>query len=95
MNTRPIPGFHGYFADADGGIWSATVWRGQNLRRMRGQADKDGYLRVRLTVSGKHVKRGAHTLVCLTFHGEKPSAGHEVRHLDGNRQNNSPRNHGF
>lgn len=36
--------------------------------------------------------RYLHQLVCETFHGQPPSATHEVRHLDGNRFHNGANN---
>jgi hypothetical protein len=48
-----------------------------------GTPDKDGYLRVKFR--GRWF--GVAVIVCLAFHGPP-----EVRHLDGNRQNNKPGN---
>jgi hypothetical protein len=46
--------------------------------------DKDGYLR-----AGRHL---VHRVICETFHGPCPFPEAEVRHLDGNKLNNSPSN---
>ncbi len=68
----------------------AGVFEGSSLGRARiggkvreGTPDKDTYLRV------KHRSRwfGVAVLVCLAFHGPP-----EVRHLNGNRQDNRPGN---
>ena len=49
--------------------------------------DKDGYLRVTLTDSGRRGVLGVHQAVALAWHG-KP----EVRHLNGDPQDNRPGN---
>jgi transcriptional regulator with GAF, ATPase, and Fis domain len=40
----------------------------------------------------KKVTRLVHRLICEAFHGSPPTPTHQVRHLDGNRQNNLPSN---
>lgn len=52
----------------------------------------DGYLFVGVRFLDKKHSKKVHFLVCLAFNGVKP-LGHEcVRHLDGNRLNNTPSN---
>lgn len=84
---RPIPGHRGYEASSEGRVRSVA----RKLRDGRAaggvilaqQPDKDGYLSVRL--GRKQVR--ASVAVQLAFAGRP-----EVRHLDGNRQNNRPGN---
>jgi hypothetical protein len=48
----------------------------------------EGYPSIR--ARGKSCK--VHTLVCEVFHGPKPTPGHEVRHLNGDRTDNRAEN---
>jgi hypothetical protein len=41
---------------------------------------------------GNGAFKGAHVLVCETFHGQRPSQDHEVAHSNGNRRDNRPNN---
>lgn len=53
---------------------------------------RHGYLSVHLWQDGKRIKKLVHRIVAETFIGPAPSKKHEVRHLDGNNQNNIPTN---
>jgi hypothetical protein len=91
--TRPIPGYPGYEADNEGNIWSMQHnWRGYGPRVLTALQDKNGYLKVRLSINGKRINRKIHRLVCLAFHGQPSPEKPLVRHLDGNKHNNSPDN---
>lgn len=46
-----------------------------------------GYPETVLHRNGKPHRCTVHRLVCITWHGEPPSPGHEVGHLDGDRTN--------
>lgn len=48
----------------------------------------DGYLFVRLTINGKRKKWMLHKLMAELFLEPRPSKFHEIRHLDGLKQNN-------
>jgi len=85
-----ISGFPGYFACVDGHIYSAKPWRGSGFRRLAEGKNRDGYRTVQLQLSGKSVTRPIHRIVCTTFKG--PMGGLEVRHLDGDKENNSSEN---
>lgn len=89
---RPIPSFLNYYASADGAIYSTVRKWMTGPRRLFTYPDKDGYLRVRVTVNGKIRNLMVHQLVTLAFHGPRPSPSHQVRHLDGSRTNNCPVN---
>lgn len=57
------------------------------------QPDQDGYpcVLVRIALGKRRLLR-VHRAVCLTFHGPRPSPKHVVRHLDGDKRNNSAAN---
>lgn len=76
-----------YFVDRDGNVWSTK----RGLLKMS-LANNQGYPFITVNNHGKRISMMVHVLVCTTFHGEKPSSKHEVRHLDGNRKNNTPNN---
>lgn len=89
---KPIPGYVGYEADTNGHIWSVTSnWRGYGARQLTEDVDPDGYLEVRVYRDGKRIRKDVHTLVSLAFNG-LPALGQEVRHIDGDKQNNLPDN---
>lgn len=48
----------------------------------------NGYLKIRIAVSGKYKNLSIHRLVLTTFGNTQPSDKHEVAHKDGNRFNN-------
>lgn len=67
----------------------SSNWRGHKNRIMKTTLNKDGYEYVRITVNGKRIKRYIHQWVCLKYCGKKPTIKHEVRHLDGDKNNNN------
>jgi len=50
--------------------------------------DGKGYLCVQLYSDGRAVRHWVANLVLLAFHGPRPD-GHQINHIDGNRENNS------
>lgn len=91
--ATPIPGFPGYLATSSGSIISGGHnWRGYGARALIPATNRHGYLYVKLTVNGRRVKSTVHKLVALTFLGPPVPPQDQVRHLDGNRQNNAVRN---
>lgn len=92
---REIPGCPGYFATEDGRIISRFRGREREIRqfdRKRLDGTPSPYLSVSATRDGRRCNRFVHDLVCLAFHGPRPSADHEVRHKDGNPKNNAESN---
>lgn len=81
-----------YFIDANGDVWSSQNWRGYGLRKLVPSLNSHGYLTVKVCCSGGMKKAFVHKLVCTAFHEEKPSCEYEVRHLDGNKENNNAYN---
>lgn len=83
----------GYSVSADGKVYSASGWRGHELRELQQHTNTHGYLCVHVVErSGKRGRRLVHQLVAFYFVGPRPSPRHEVRHLDGNKTNNSAAN---
>lgn len=79
---KEIPSAPGYYVDADGEVYN---YRG---RRIAQQVTEKGYCRVHLQVNGETKSKYVHSLVAEVFIGPRP-AGFQIRHLDGNKTNNS------
>lgn len=88
--VKPIPGFPGYFATADGEII------GKRGRVIKKHVDRDGYFRVGVCIDPvdrrKQTHRPVHRLIAFAFLGAAPSPLHEVAHLDNRPQNNHYKN---
>ena len=65
---RPAPSYPGYWASADGRVWSTRHFKSAQLHPT---AEK-GYLRLTIILDGRRVKRGVHQLVADAFHGPCP-----------------------
>lgn len=84
-----VPGFPGVTALANGRI------QGVSGKILRGRPDRDGYLYVAVQRDGRPRKQdrtAVHTLVCLAFHGPKPTTAHQVAHRNGVPDDNRPEN---
>lgn len=83
-----IKRYPNYDIDTNGDIWSNVAWRGKNKERkikpFKGGYD---YLRVRFLINGKQRQEYVHNLMCEHFIGNKN--GLQIRHLDGNKNNNA------
>ena len=77
-----------YSIDENGNVYSKRSWRGVKNRILTPSKNEYGYLRVFLTKNGKTSGITIHKLMTITFLGERKD-GFQVRHLDGNKQNNS------
>lgn len=84
VEYRPIPGFPGYRAGADGSVWSKR--RSVEWRELKAYKTGHGYLTMCLFSSGKRFRRDVHRIVLETFVGPRP-AEQEARHIDGDRTN--------
>lgn len=84
---RIIPGFERYEASSNGRFRNA-----QTGKLMSQQKEINGYPIVQLTKDGKQHAKLAHRMVCIAFHGEPPSQGAMVNHInrikDDNRASN-------
>lgn len=88
MEIKPIPGWPGYFASAEGGIWSD---KSGELRKLQSWPDRKGYLIVQLWREGKPRGHKVHRLVWSAFNGPIPEGMH-IAHDDGIRDNNRLKN---
>lgn len=79
---KKIPSAPGYYVDADGEVYN------HRWRRMAQQVTEKGYCRVHLQVNGETKSKSVHSLVAEVFIGPRPK-GLQIRHLDGNKANNS------
>jgi len=83
MKPLPIPGHDGYFAFEDGRIM------GRKDHLLSPHTNRaTGYQSVGLYFNGQKVCRRVNVLVCLAFHGTKPTPLHDAAHNDGNKLNN-------
>jgi uncharacterized protein (DUF433 family) len=89
MEQKTLPGLSKYAFRSDGEVIS--YWKDQPTI-LKGGTDKDGYRKFVLIddMGGRRYVRRA-SLICAAFHGPRPK-GHEVRHIDGSRQNDAPLN---
>lgn len=90
---KPIPGFEGYRINCYGEVESCHNSRGRlveqwhTLKPSLGGGVKRDRLFVVLRKSGRSFNRYIHTLVLITFGGDRPE-GTEACHCDGNALNN-------
>jgi len=86
-----IPDYEGLYQISASGEISTTRRQGSSGGIRATHTDKQGYKRVTLTKEGKAKNYLVHTLVALSFLGERPE-GAEVCHLDGDKDNNCVEN---
>lgn len=85
---KPIDGYPKYEVSDTGRVRSFWFTRGTTEPRiLRPAADPKGYLHVRLSNDEGARTFKVHPLVARAFLGPRPQ-GLQVRHLDGNNQNN-------
>ena len=95
-----VPNTGGRYEVSDDGRVRSLSWTSQMIRngrmvpKRKGGAELvvtyagNGYGRVGMSTPNGKVKVAIHTLVMLAFVGSRP-AGKEVRHIDGDKRNNS------
>lgn len=81
----PIVDFAGYYISSLGRVFS------ERSNKLLNYGLSHGYPRIVLRREGKTFYRELHTLLALTFIGQRP-AGADIRHLDGNPLNFSLNN---
>ena len=89
LKIKDVIGYEGlYSIDKNGNVYSKRSWRGIKNRVLTPSKNEYGYLRVFLTKNGKTSGITIHKLMAITFLGER-KIDFQVRHLDGNKENNS------
>lgn len=83
-SLRPIPNCGGYFINAEGEVFC--------VRKVSQHRCRDGYARVAVRQAGVLTHKAVHTLLATVFLPPPRPDQKEVRHLDGNRQNNAIEN---
>jgi hypothetical protein len=100
VTWRTHPTYTTYELSSDGRIRStdrlvANRWGTYNHRHGRELkifVRKGGYLGGNISVDGDRINFDLHVLVCEAFHGLRPEADMEVRHLNGDKNDNHPAN---
>jgi hypothetical protein len=88
-NIKNVFGYEGlYSIDKSGNVYSKRSWRGVRNRILIPSKNEYGYLRVFLTKNGVTKGITVHKLMATTFLGERKE-NMQVRHLDGNKENNN------
>src|SRR5690554_2845966 len=79
----------GYEVDCEGRVFADTGWRGYGVRELTQDLNSHGYPSVRVTFpDGRRKRLFVHTLVAEYHLPPRPTASHEVCHIDGDRTNN-------
>lgn len=100
MDMRSVAGFPGYFVSDDGRLWS-TKGPSNQFRKHDAPLHElgstsvagHGYRSVRMRdASGVYRSHCIHELVAIAFLGPRPEGSEEIRHLDGDKLNNSASN---
>lgn len=100
ITLKPIPVSPNsdYMAGEDGQIYSRTRYAGFGRKEyvdwyaLKGHKTKKGYSTVSLCHDNRKVTKSVHRLICMAFHGMPSKNSMQVRHLDGNPENNLPSN---
>lgn len=100
VTLMPIPSSPNddYMAGSDGKVYSRTKYKGFGRKDyvdwypLAGHTTTKGYVSISMSHENRKVARLVHRLICESFHGAPPTETHQVRHLDGDRQNNLPTN---
>lgn len=90
----PVTGLEDRYEASSMGRIKGVMQHGRHgsWRILKTCLDERGYEKIYIsTDNGKRTTR-VHILVCLAFHGCKPTHEHTVNHKDGNKLNNTPDN---
>lgn len=87
---REIPGYTKYYVSNTGMVMSLKMGT-QKIRKL--DADRDGYLRIRLSENGKTKTWFIHQLVAIAFLNHIPDRHRKViDHIDSDKKNNNASN---
>lgn len=98
LKTIPDSPNADYMAGSDGQIYSRTKYAGFGRKEyvdwypLKGHKNSKGYMSITMCHENRKVTRNIHRAICSAFHGAPRSKAMQVRHLDGNPQNNTPKN---
>lgn len=98
LKAIPVSPNDDYMAGSDGQIYSRTKYAGFGRKDivdwypLVGHKTNKGYRSISLCHSNIKVTKSVHRLVCMAFHGMPEKESMQVRHLDGNPENNRPEN---
>lgn len=98
LKPIPVSPNMDYMAGSDGQIYSRTRYAGFGRKDyvdwypLKGHNSGKGYRIVSLCHENQKVTKSVHRLICMAFHGMPNPDTLQVRHLDGNRENNIPEN---
>lgn len=98
LKPIPISPNPDYRAGSDGHIYSRTRYKGFGRKEyadwypLVGHKTAKGYQIVSMCHENQKVTKTIHRLVCMAFHGMPNPTSLQVRHLDGNPENNCPAN---
>lgn len=91
--TDNIAGYPGYHVTREGQVISyGHNWRGHKIRELSQTLNAYGYPRVKLTRDGVSKRLRVHKLVAAAFLPPCPPDCDQIRHLDGDKENNHVRN---
>jgi hypothetical protein len=85
-------------AGDDGKVYSKTRYKGFGRKEyvdwypLSGRRNKKGYVTISMSHKNVKVTKSVHRLICMAFHGVPTSETMQVRHLDGNPENNMAAN---
>ena len=94
----PVSPNDDYMAGSDGQVYSRTKYAGFGRKDrvdwypLAGHRTKKGYRSISLCHNSIKITKNVHRLICMAFHGLPQSPSMQVRHLDGNPENNCPKN---
>ena len=98
LRQIPVSPNSDYMAGSDGQIYSRTRYKGFGRKdivdwyALVGHKNAKGYSSISLSHENVKVTKHIHRLICMAFHGMPETASLQVRHLDGNPNNNVPEN---
>lgn len=93
MREKPWTPDYEYEVTQDGRVYSlSSDWRGYGKRELKQQDNSHGYPSVRIVVNGRRKRVTVHRLVAQRFLPPRPSPKHQIRHVNGNRQDNRASN---
>lgn len=85
---RTVVGVSGYEVSDVGEVRRVNAHLGYPAGHPMSLQERNGYMRVGLTLNGERSTRSVHILVAEAFLGFPPSPLHQVCHWDGDRANN-------